>query len=429
MYLQIKRTAHSSQLTAHSSKRTTHSSQLTARGSKRTTHSSRLPASSSTLLSILILLLPFNLYCQLQDPILQSLRRIQALQPAESSVFPKGSIPSYRVYALNRDLEKADINAFYSGLTMFTLNSVSPLLQPEQKAVSDSIVRAVSPVLDKFRNRSGRFTYNFWPTDTPQIFPHSGWMNWFDKSQSLPDDLDDTVILLLAQEARDSVARAVHALMQGYTNTDGKQVRNTFDSYRDMKAYSTWFGKKMPVDFDVCVLANVLYFVQAYRLPWTAADSASLQLIERVLSEKKHLTHAAYVSPHYSKLPNILYHISRLMALRPIPSLEKFRPQMVNEAKAAFAGADNFMEEVILSTALLRWGVTPPQGKTWEAESLTELIEAPTFSFFIANMASMLRDPLKSWLHSLGKFYYYAPAYNHVLFVENMVWRKKMGLQ
>jgi hypothetical protein len=192
--------------------------------------------------------------------------------------------------------------------------------------------------------------------------------------------------------------------MQAFTNSGNKKVHNTFKDYRNIGAYSTWFGKKMPVDFDVCVLANILYFVQRYNLEWTAADSASLQLIEKVLSEKKHITHAPYVSPHYSKLPNILYHLSRLMTVKPIPSLEKYRAQLIEDTKQALASADNFMDEVILSTSLLRWGVEPAVMKVHEANSLTELIEDGDFSFFIANMASMLPDPLKQWMGGSGSW-------------------------
>ncbi|MES2329886.1 MAG: hypothetical protein V4539_09805 [Bacteroidota bacterium] len=357
----------------------------------------------------------------------QLLQRMEQLQAKESSVFPKGSFPSYRLYALNKDREKADVNGFYTGLVTFTLNDLKPQLTRYQQQLATKITNAAIPVFSKFQNQKGRDTYNFWPTDTPRIFPNAGWLNLFDKSQSLPDDLDDTVIMLLALNAPDSTARKVHALMQAFTNNGDKKVHNTFKDYRNLAAYSTWFGKKMPVDFDVCVLANILYFVQRYNLEWTAADSASLQLIEKVLSEKKHITHAPYVSPHYSRLPNILYHLSRLMAVKPIPSLEKFRPQLIEDTKQALAGADNFMDEVILSTSLLRWGVEPPVMKVHEANSLEELIEDGNFSFFIANMASMLPDPLKQWMGGagVGKFYYDCDGYNNLLVLEYLVIKGK----
>ena len=355
------------------------------------------------------------------------LQRIQQLQSKESRVFPKGIFPSYRLYALNKDREKADINIFFTGLIAFTLDDIKPQLSGIQQQLAGQIIANTLPVYPKFQNRKGRNTYNFWPTDTPKIFPNAGWLNMFDKSQALPDDLDDTVIMLLALNASQSTAKEVHALMQSFTNHGGKQVRNTFKDYRKIGAYSTWFGQKMPVDFDVCVLANILYFVQKYGLAWTAADSASLQLIEKVLAEKKHISDAPYVSPHYSKLPNILYHISRLMSVKPIPSLEKYKPQLIEDTKLAFSNTDSFMDEVILSTSLLRWGILPPEGKARKAESLEELTEDESFSFFIANMASMLPDPLKQWMGGagVGKFYYYCPAYNNLLLLENLALRKR----
>jgi hypothetical protein len=358
------------------------------------------------------------------------LQRVGELQPKNSSVFPAGSIPSYRLYALNKSRYKADVNAFFSGLVVFTLNDLRRDLSPSQQQLADGIVADCLPVFSKFKNQRGRSTYNFWPTDTPRIFPNGGWLNLFDKPQQLPDDLDDTVIMLLAEKSDNATAKAVHALMQDYTNHPGKKVRNTFEAYKDIPAYSTWFGNKMPVDFDVCVLSNVLYFVQANNLRWTAADSASLLLVTKIIADKKHVSAAAYVSPHYSRLPNILYHVSRLMALKPIPELEQYKAQLVQETQEALRSADSFMDEVILSTSLLRWGVTPPATAPRVAADLQDLVEEEKFSFFIANMASMLPDPLKQWMGGagVGKFYYYAPAYNNVLLLENLVWRKRRGL-
>jgi hypothetical protein len=113
-----------------------------------------------------------------------------------------------------------------------------------------------------FKNRQGRDTYNFWRTDTPQIFPNAGWLNTFDKSQSLPDDLDDTVILLWAEEASRERAALVHDTMQLFANTKGKTVKNSLPAFKKLPAYSTWFGKKMPIDFDMAVLCNVYNSLQ-----------------------------------------------------------------------------------------------------------------------------------------------------------------------
>ncbi len=356
------------------------------------------------------------------------LNRIRQLQPKKNGVFPKGIIPSYRLYALGSDRLRADINGFYAGLTAFTLRDIKPELTLAQQKQADEIINGCLSVFPLFQNRKGRPTYNFWRTEDPEIFPNGGWINWFDKSQALPDDLDDTVIFLMAMRAADSTARAVHALMQSFTNKNG--VKNTFEEYRDVKAYSTWFGRKTPVEFDIGVHANVLYFVQFYNLPWTSADSASLLLIEQQIEKKQHINAADYISPQYARVPVLLYHISRLMALKPIPSLERLKPQLVEEAREALASAKTFMDEVILSTALLRWGVKPPETKPHTTTSLEALVEEDNFCFFANNVASVLSDRMKKFMTSikLVLFYNYSPAYNHVLLLENLAWRKRRGL-
>lgn len=367
---------------------------------------------------------------QANDTLVMSklLQRIEALQPRENGVFPQGSIPSYRMYAMNKDRFKADINPFFSALVGFTLRNLEDGLSPSQQRQAARIIANTLPSFAKFINRKGQGTYNFWPTDTPKIFPNAGWMNWFDKKQALPDDLDDTVIILLAQQANDSTAKAIHALMQEHANHTTGKIRNTFPEYRTLKAYSTWFGKRMPIDFDVSVLCNVLYFVQTYNLQWTEADSASLFLIEDVIRTKKYINQPGLVSPHYATTPNILYHISRLMSVKPIPALEALKPQLIDAARQQLRSARTFMDEVILGTALLRWNEVPPQTAPHHARSLEELVEDERFAFFIANMSSLLPDPYRKWIASLKvtRFDYYSPAYNNVLLLEHLVWRSRL---
>jgi hypothetical protein len=351
------------------------------------------------------------------------LQRVKALQVTEASVFPKGSFASYRTYQYNKDFQKADINGFYTGLIVFTLRNLQAKLTPWQQQIADSIISAALPVFNKFQNRKKRDTYNFWPTDTAQIFPNSGWLNWFNKTQALPDDLDDTVIILLAMNANKSTAAAIHKLMQGYTNNPQKKINNTFPAYSNIGAYSTWFGEKMPVDFDVSVLSNILFFVQRYNLIWTAADSASLVLIDKVISDNKHIDAPAYISPHYASTPIVLYHFSRLMQVKPIELLEKHKVTLVEQATQYLQKDIPFMEKVLLLTALKRWGIDYTMRITTNEKNIESLIESEDFSFFIANMASMYPDKMKKILGNakIGKFRYYCPAYNHMLVLENML--------
>ena len=150
----------------------------------------------------------------------------------------------------------------------------------------------------------------------------------------------------------------------------------------------------------------------------------------RMLEEKKHLTNARYIAPHYVTLPVILYHVSRLMALTPIPELEKLKPQLIEDALQALPRAKNFLDRVLLSTSLLRWGIAPPDLAPLKVNSLEDLVEDDRGAFFIANMASILPNPYKKMVGDMGvgRFYYYSPAYNNILMIENLVWRKRLGL-
>lgn len=359
----------------------------------------------------------------------QLVQRIASQQVAIDGDFPAGMFPSYRRYDKRKNVFKNDDNIFYTGLIVFTLKQLQPYLPAEDQALCEKIYARAQPVYEKFRNRKGRYTYGFWQKDTPVVFPNAGWLNLMNKSHALPDDMDDTAIILLATDAADSTVKQVHALMQLYRNTYRHKVKNTYRRYKNIPAYSTWFGEKMPVDFDVCVLANVLYLVQRYNLPFTQADSASVELLRQVIVHRQHLQHAPYVSPHYSRPSILLYHLSRLMQLKPLPALDSCREQLIADAREVYRKSDNFMDKIIVSTALLRWGVKPPQEHLEIDTDLQTWVERNDFVFFIANMASMLPNPLKQWLGKagIGRFFYYCPAYNNTLLLEYLVWMKKNG--
>jgi hypothetical protein len=82
----------------------------------------------------------------------------------------------------------------------------------------------------------------------------------------------------------------------------------------------------------------------------------------------------------------------------------------------------------MLSTALIRWGIKPPNLIQKKVESIETLVENEEFSFFIASMASMLPNPYKKWMTAAkaGTFYYYSPGYNNVLLLENLILLKKL---
>ena len=350
----------------------------------------------------------------------QILTKIQALQQTNTG-FPPGIFPSARVYAYNKNNSKNDPNVFFTGLIVHTLKKYHKLCTPYQQRIINQIVKDGLSSVGVFKNKSGRDTYNFWRTDTPQIFPNAGWLNKFDKSQSLPDDFDDSVILLWAQEVTKERAAVVHDTMQLYANTKVKSIKNSLPAFKNLPAYSTWFGKKMPIDFDMAVLCNVLSFVNAYDLQWTASDSASLQLITTAIDNKWHLNKADFIAPHYAKPAVIMYHIARLLTAgnqQNIQTLIALKPILLKQTDSLFTISKDPLEAILLNTARVHFGGIPND----VFQTLDQAtIEQSKYPFFIANMASMLPSPVKRPLSKLAfaKFEYRCPAYNLALLWEN----------
>jgi hypothetical protein len=352
----------------------------------------------------------------------QLLTKIHTIQQTNTG-FPPGIFPSTRVYAYNKNNIKNDPNVFFTGLIVLMLKKYQKYCTPFQQGIINQIAKDALSQVGLFKNKQGRDTYNFWRTDTPQIFPNAGWLNKFDKSQSLPDDFDDTVILLWAQEVTRERAAAIHDTMQFFTNTNGKTVNNTLTAFETLPAYSTWFGKKMPIDFDMAVLCNVLSFVNTYDLPWTISDSASLQLIKTAIQNNWHMRKANFIAPHYAKPAVILYHIARLLQSGKQQNLEALmalKPALLHNTDSLLTITKDPLETVLLQSARLQFGGIAGDVQATQAVEAA-VIEQSFYPFFIANMASMLPNPLKRPLSKLAfaKFEYRCPAYNLALLWEN----------
>jgi hypothetical protein len=353
----------------------------------------------------------------------QLLKRINNQQAQNDSYFPDGLFPSYREYYFNRRTLKKDDNSFFTGLIVFTLKQLRPFFDTSSQRLCDSIITRAIPSLQKFQNRKGRNVYSFWQTKPVKYFPNATLLSLF-KMNALPDDADCSVIALMAQNISAPTAADVHQYMQAYTNNYKHKVQSTYSEFKNLPAYSTWLGHKVPIDFDVCVLSNILYFVHAYNLPYTKADSASLQFIARSVQKKQYMTDAVYLSPYYNKTSVILYHLARLMSAIQIPALEQHRSQLITDARECYVRANDQMDKVILSTALLKWNVVLPEFHT---DLLSTSTQSQGFVFFVANMASMLPNPVNRFITktNVGRFDYYCPTYNDVLILENLILRRR----
>jgi hypothetical protein len=356
------------------------------------------------------------------------LQRLDYLQVNHAAYFPQGIFPSYRQYSTKDHPFKDDDNIFFTGITGLTLQQLRPYFQQEDQIICDSIIQRIKTIAPKFKNAKGRNTYNFWRTDTPKIFPNGGWLNVFNHSFALPDDLDDTAVMLLVLKESDSVFAEVHQLMQSFTNKAENPARTTLSAYKGIEAYSVWFGKKMLVELDACVLCNSLLMVQSKNLEWSKTDSASVGFLVQMIEHKDHITHPDVMSVYYKTTPAILYHLSRLMQIKKINALEKYKAQLIIDANQAYAASNNLLEKILLRTALLRWGVSLPHEEIFSHDLVKE-VEETHLVFFIANLACILPKNLAFGLFNLGltRFYFYCPAYYDALLLEYLVLQKRFN--
>lgn len=350
------------------------------------------------------------------------LRDIAAQQVTADSFYFTGMFPSMRYYGSPGGKMEHDNNVFFTGLIAMTLGELQQDLSGADSILCQQIRCRARTSFPYFRHRSGRSTYNFWKTNPRTVFPNSRFLNLFVKWHSLPDDIDDTSILLMAMEADSATARAAKALMAQHANTVSYGVRNTFKKYRGIPAYSTWFGKSMPIDFDACVLANTLYFMHVYNMVDGRADSASVQLLEAFIRNREYITHPAYISPHYARSPVLIYHFARLIGRFPIPELVQHKAQLAEDARLLMAASEDDMDKVILSTALLWLGEKAPE------LDLTGINTNGSFVFFVAGFNSLLPNPYKRMFsgYHLISYYYRCPAYNQVLLLQHQLLRKKL---
>ena len=351
------------------------------------------------------------------------LDKIETQQLKRNNFFIEGVFPSYINASRKFKTKKKDNTIFYNTLIAYTLKDNYNKFNHEQRIMVDSIIARSQRASTYFKNKT-RNTYNFWRTDTATKFHYSWWLPILNGNSTLPDDMDDTVLgLLMKNENKDS-AEALHQFMQAYINSK-PPLKTTYKVYQNDSAYSTWFGKKFPVVFDVSVKCNVLSFVQQNNLQWTKADSASLQYIIQTIQRNDIVKHPAFVSPYYANTSIILYHLARLMSIKPITELENIKPQLLQIANERLRSTDNLLEKIMLNSALIKWKQSSTQLNI-NTNNFKD-VEQNNLPFFIGNIPSYFNRSIKGKFIDLRLLMYnhYCPAWNDCLLLEYLLLSKQ----
>ncbi len=285
---------------------------------------------------------------------------------------------------------RPDTNVFFTAVTVFTLQNMRHAVSPETQLLIDRIGARAATAYSIFRNKDGLATYNFWPTRPSRHFSNGYVFRHFEHFR-IPDDIDDTAMVYLTTTPTPADQRWLKQKLGQHANgSQGHQIRNTYPNYRNLRAYSTWFGKNMGVDFDACALSNILLCIYRYNLPLNQHDADSLTYLRSVVASGRYISEPFRCAPHYARSSLIMYHLARLMGAFPIPELESIRPRLIADAHRELTLASNRVEQLILATALLRLGEPVPAITIDGIEQ-----DFDTFHFFIAGLLTAYEQP---WL-------------------------------
>lgn len=313
------------------------------------------------------------------DAIIQRIAQLQA----ETGLFP--SVRSNALIGYRRD----DTNVFFTAITIFTLQRLRSIVSSESQKLIDQMQERAEKAYSIFQNKDGLTTYNFWPTRPSRHFPNGYLFHRFDHFR-IPDDIDDTaMVYLTTKPSRSDQLWLKHKVAQHANGSQSQRIRNTYADYRPLKAYSTWFGKNMGVDFDACALSNLLYCICQYDLPRDQHDADSLTYLRAVVESGRYVAEPFRCAPHYARTSLIIYHLARLISAFELPELTPIRSRLIADAQLEFAKTNNSVEQMMLGTSLIRLGETAP---TISLERIEDDIN--TFHFFIAGMLTAYQQPL-----------------------------------
>ena len=318
------------------------------------------------------------------------IERIALCQSRGDAFFPDGIFPSYRhnKYLFYR---RPDTNIFYTATIVFILNQVLEKVSAKSQTIIKNITDKAIKNYPYFQNKDGLKTYNFWQTKPSKHFPNGKIFKHFDHFR-IPDDIDDTALIYLTLP---------HSIEDVLWLKEKVKLHCSPLVLRGGGIYSTWFGKNMPIEHDVCALCNLMYLFEKHQLPHNEYDEAVFVFLREVILQEKYISNAFEVAHNYAKTPLIIYHYARLLGGFKIPQMEVCRENLIAKTKQLLDTELNMMNRVILETSLLK--LDKNQKNIIHPQQLLHspfTIHHSPFTYFIAGLLSSFKNPI---------LYFFAP--------------------
>jgi hypothetical protein len=240
---------------------------------------------------------------------------------------------------------RADDNIFALASTLFILQENSHLFFKDDLAVFLKIQDQIRSLYANYQNKDGRLTYNFYRTKPSGHFPNGRLMRKMDHFR-LPDDIDDTALIYLTS---------------GFDDTQTTWLKNHLKDFADPKngsknqeIYSTWFGKNMPKEQDVCAVLNLLYLFFKHNLTLEQIDINTLEYIGNSVSEI--IKNPFRIARHYGHPGLIVYHYARFLGKFSHELISSKKPQLVEIAQHLLVKEKSKIFKILLETSLIKLG-------------------------------------------------------------------------
>ncbi len=360
------------------------------------------------------------------DIIEQLIQKIESLQVKQTNdYYNKGMFPSQRS---NKFLfyKREDSNIYYPALVTFTLLPLLEKCNTNHQKRLKKIIEGITQNYPSYSNPKDDLLINFYKTKPTDHFPNGYFFSKF-KHFKLADDTDCTCIVgtnLQDQLNTNDVTHIRKELVQ-FANLSQKKIVYTFDKYKDLRGYGVWLGTgKMPVEFDLCVMANILFFTFQNNCTLNQQDLDSLSYIKTAILDNDIDYHPFEISYTYPSTIVMLYHIARLWSVMPFP--EKYLPKkeiIVAKIDYYLNTSKNTLEKILLTSSLLKMEqqTIPINYQISEVEK-----EFAGFGFFRALMLKGTNNPLLNKLatYPLFQLLFDCDAYYYSLLLEYELLRK-----
>lgn len=336
-------------------------------------------------------------------------------------IYPEGIFPAVRRHIATGILREDD-NSFFTALIAFTLKRLQKYFPDEELKIVQEIELKAAGAFPLYKNKNGEETFNFWRTEKEAHFPNSNFFSKFDYFR-LADDADCTAIIYLANGYTQEDITYLRSKLSEHAGPNIDLSKNNLPQYRNLKLYSTWFGKNIPIEVDVCVITNILYLLFDSKNALNDYDLDCIKFICSVIHNNEHKTLAFRVAPYYPNTSIILYHISRLVTIANHPELLQLKTKLKSDIIEKLSGEIHPMEKIILHTSLI-W-----LDENYNSDELEMPFETD-FPWFIAGMLTSVGNMFAIKLAHLSIFHikFYCEAYMKTLFLEYKIEKRKLKI-